>query len=100
LSPPTSIPFPYTTLFRSGLLLVHAGGIEIADPLGERIGWIGLAMRVLLQDVVQQRLVALVDLVEAPRPPRAILRNRRLLQPAPRSEEHTSELQSLRHLVC
>src|SRR5258705_11053110 len=34
------------------------------------------------------------------RPPRGAARAARAPRPNPRSEEHTSELQSLRHLVC
>src|SRR5258705_5571804 len=69
--PPRSTLFPYTTLFRS----TRAGGA--AAEFGRRR-----------------------ELLLHPRfglPPRR--RNRRL-EAEPRSEEHTSELQSLRHLVC
>src|SRR5690348_18192625 len=62
--PPRSTLFPYTTLFRSGVMRhVEVGGApqpHVAPP------------------------------AEAPRP----------AQPALRSEEHTSELQSPVHLVC
>src|SRR3712207_9572377 len=79
--PPRSTLFPYTTLFRSGLLLPVA---RIAARRGE------VPLR--------------------PRPPRRH-RHRPLargpaplLRPGPalrgRSEEHTSELQSRQYLVC
>src|SRR5882762_11030009 len=58
--PPISTLFPYTTLFRSGLLHVHAGGCS-QDPLD------------LLRAGIGDR---------------------------PRSEEHTSELQSHLNIVC
>src|SRR5436853_4050600 len=66
--PPRSTLFPYTTLFRSGLL--------------------SLVGRVVLR---QQRRLPLAD---APVVDATVLHRRE------RSEEHTSELQSLRHLVC
>src|SRR5258705_8422183 len=75
--PPRSTLFPYTTLFRSG---------------GERF-----AIDVLRDD--DQRTAA----------PRHLLEQREevlhradllLVDQNDRSEEHTSELQSLRHLVC
>src|SRR3712207_8934660 len=79
--PPRSTLFPYTTLFRSGPLeaedlVVGAGDDErvhlaIADG-GERL--------FRLAEAVTQ----LLELHDAP----------------PRSEEHTSELQSRQYLVC
>src|SRR5690348_18221772 len=60
--PPRSTLFPYTTLFRSGVLVVD-------EPLGE-----GAVL-----DVLEDGLHVLLH---------------------PRSEEHTSELQSPVHLVC
>src|SRR5947199_6981360 len=72
--PPRSTLFPYTTLFRS-----HAGLAEKAKEF-DSIVKIG---RTHLMDAVPLRLgvhqMSAADL---------------------RSEEHTSELQSLRHLVC
>src|SRR3989441_7633959 len=68
--PPRSTLFPYTTLFRSRD--VEDAG-RAADDLGEVVGWI-----------VGEPL----DQAE----PRAHGRRR--------SEEHTSELQSLAYLVC
>src|SRR5438045_5556563 len=73
--PPRSTLFPYTTLFRS----LH-GGVERADAQPAR---------------------------HQPPDPAAGLRHgrsggarRRRRRSLRRSEEHTSELQSLRHLVC
>src|SRR5437899_7384992 len=69
--PPRSTLFPYTTLFRSRLL---------SDRLGDRAGSASLI-------AMEGRLLfERNDILGA-------------LQ-AHRSEEHTSELQSLRHLVC
>src|SRR5438045_7709985 len=81
---PGSTLFPYTTLFRSaaGSRVGHAGersraATEAPQPSGgdglERLGAVGGVHGVLEQ---------------------------RVLGAAQRSEEHTSELQSLRHLVC
>src|SRR3712207_7139588 len=80
--PPRSTLFPYTTLFRS-----HRGGpahgeaerARHARPVEERID----------RDGVRSRLGGLeIDVREA----------RKFL--GPRSEEHTSELQSRQYLVC
>src|SRR3712207_7557171 len=67
--PPRSTLFPYTTLFRSGL--VHL--------LPSR----GVLARLRLR-----------------RPLRLLARRRLAAQATPRSEEHTSELQSRQYLVC
>src|SRR3712207_8291897 len=72
--PPRSTLFPYTTLFRSlgwRPLLVHVGHRPLADG-GDRAGAV-------------------------PRDARRVPHGRRAL---PRSEEHTSELQSRQYLVC
>src|SRR5205814_4514476 len=89
--PPTSTPFPYTTLFRSELKVLRAdhgdlhkalrtGFAETAKIIAAR-GGLAIAahadrekglLRIPVADHVNQT----------------------------RSEEHTSELQSLRHLVC
>src|SRR5258705_7542885 len=72
--PPRSTLFPYTTLFRSSLSAVagrhRLGGLLV--PAGAACGVSPAAGTRSTQDSV------------APR----------------RSEEHTSELQSLRHIVC
>src|SRR5258705_7310821 len=80
--PPRSTLFPYTTLFRS---LVPAHGRR--------------ALR------GRRRAGRAAGPAHAPAVPRAAVPGRRPAQQtdrprAGRSEEHTSELQSLRHLVC
>src|SRR2546425_6125670 len=79
--PPRSTLFPYTTLFRSPL---HLGG-RVAGLVP------GLAR---LPQIARRRRVARDRLV-AVEPP-----TRRTTIPGHRSEEHTSELQSLAYLVC
>src|SRR3712207_7056871 len=83
--PPRSTLFPYTTLFRSGAepVAVRLVGAEQPEPVG-----------VAGVDVAHQ-LAQLAGRL------RALLR--RLLdvdRVVPRSEEHTSELQSRQYLVC
>src|SRR5258705_2032939 len=75
--PPRSTLFPYTTLFRS------------LDEVPNRVGERGAQrMRRVPHHVLQQPLDRLDDLLVD------------LVVDDRRSEEHTSELQSLRHLVC
>src|SRR5438874_5514361 len=70
--PPRSTLFPYTTLFRSDVLLEQVGGVEphrvVRDP--------------------------------GPREEALPVTERELVRDLRRSEEHTSELQSRRDLVC
>src|SRR5262245_62852158 len=82
--PPTSTLFPYTTLFRSRRVLQRA-------PLGPAAAH--RARRAARRRAPRRRPA------RRARQPRVPLRSARL-DPAARSEEHTSELQSLRHLVC
>src|SRR3712207_7045099 len=79
--PPRSTLFPYTTLFRSLDLRPALGGVGGVVDLG------ALAAR---------PAPAAAHLVPDDRPALAGL----LVQPAERSEEHTSELQSRQYLVC
>src|SRR3712207_6977844 len=72
--PPRSTLFPYTTLFRSGRGVVRGG-------------WWRLRGR---RPPARARRVGL----------RAHQHRRRRLAGVPRSEEHTSELQSRQYLVC
>src|SRR2546427_2908681 len=76
--PPRSTLFPYTTLFRSRL--ADAPGPEQAE-------------RPALELDAEQQL-------RVPARPLAALHELDALQDAPRSEEHTSELQSQSNLVC
>src|SRR5438445_9963963 len=76
--PPIATLFPYTTLFRShaerraAIRAVH--GAPLADGIGMPSGGDGLDM--------------------------ALRHVRRVMMGPPRSEEHTSELQSRQYLVC
>src|SRR2546429_3742726 len=76
--PPRSTLFPYTTLFRSQASEVHITAIEQVKRSG-----------------FGKQLVQNVDVVNLASGHINIGRNA-----APRSEEHTSELQSRLHLVC
>src|SRR5688572_31937640 len=81
--PPRSTLFPYTTLFRSGLDASEEGGRRQRRP---RIRTCGMA--VAGPDLRSRETVVGGE----DEPCRAGLR--------PRSEEHTSELQSQSNLVC
>src|SRR2546430_8820225 len=86
--PPRSTLFPYTTLFRSLAEVLEAVRQHVGDDLHLR------------RELVRGLRVAAVEhqLDEERRPARL-----RLLHPPdvhPRSEEHTSELQSQSNLVC
>src|SRR5205823_13318274 len=91
--PPRSPLFPYTTLFRSLLPSV----------LGARRGsCLGLGALYL---IVAERIGLPLDGVRVPghffvRTRGSSPRNIELLHRGERSEEHTSELQSLAYLVC
>src|SRR3712207_7670953 len=81
--PPRSTLFPYTTLFRSLqwwrlLLPGGAGGAGVPRRLPDREGAVG-----------RQHLRLRLDLLLLPG-----------TSEVPRSEEHTSELQSRQYLVC
>src|SRR5262245_64953215 len=78
--PPRSPLFPYTTLFRSGRIRRAAAFVEVRLRIGR-------ALRILPTALTAGIAVATAAIVA-----RKLLPNR--------SEEHTSELQSLRHLVC
>src|SRR3712207_7797230 len=85
--PPRSTLFPYTTLFRSG---VGAGVLRPVDDAD-------LAVAELLLRVDQQAQAALVALGAEG----AVVDDERAVAGVlPRSEEHTSELQSRQYLVC
>src|SRR5687768_17723786 len=91
--PPRSTLFPYTTLFRSQEVLAELGGVRVPfdqhDLVFRHLRWID-GQRCSGRQVLRQQSMcvgggqARVD----------------LLADEPRSEEHTSELQSRLHLVC
>src|SRR2546425_1321621 len=72
--PPRSTLFPYTTLFRSQVVSA-TDGLEALEALRHTAG-----VQLVFSDVVMPRLSGREDEL--------------------RSEEHTSELQSLAYLVC
>src|SRR3712207_8699323 len=78
--PPRSTLFPYTTLFRSGQRRVHMARRAVDAPVRAEPG-------------------AVDDLLRG-RPGERAREGRGLRRPRPRSEEHTSELQSRQYLVC
>src|SRR3712207_6925395 len=84
--PPRSTLFPYTTLFRSSLgesSMLFAMGVWQAQDLGDS----PIATTPLFRD----RLCG---------PKRTVRERWELPDDLPRSEEHTSELQSRQYLVC
>src|SRR5258705_4161285 len=80
--PPRSTLFPYTTLFRSQVTLVRAPMRPKCRDSGALGGW-----SFVCPGVVRPEGMVVREL------------DRRRHAPKPRSEEHTSELQSPRHLV-
>src|SRR5690348_18046376 len=78
--PPRSTLFPYTTLFRSAE--------------GDRLERVGAAPHA----AVEVDLAAVADRLDHSR--QRVDRRLHTVELAPRSEEHTSELQSPVHLVC
>src|SRR5687767_15697270 len=88
--PPRSTLFPYTTLFRSLAMAYGSALAVLADPTRRQ---------------VFERLRAgprpvnvLASGLPVSRP--AVSQHLKILKDAGRSEEHTSELQSLAYLVC
>src|SRR5204863_7922783 len=80
--PPRSTLFPYTTLFRSVDRLRHPRSLEdFRGPLEDRV-------RIFPHEAVHVH--AGMELEDA----------RLVVRVLPRSEEHTSELQSRRDIVC
>src|SRR3712207_9377368 len=96
--PPRSTLFPYTTLFRSDGRRVHVVGVEPPQLLGEQLRYVATPERdrsVRCARDAQRR--------ETPvRPREAYVAPARAESDVgdPRSEEHTSELQSRQYLVC
>src|SRR2546426_2001891 len=79
--PPRSTLFPYTTLFRSNAAYLRTRGADA-----------------VLGGELEEALVALVRRLDAGDDPATD--PRATLERLPRSEEHTSELQSPCNLVC
>src|SRR3712207_6899958 len=86
--PPRSTLFPYTTLFRS--LVEHLR--EVLRDLGLGAG------RDAVEHQAQRRPAVAGGVQQVPRDGVGVAGRRRHEQP--RSEEHTSELQSRQYLVC
>src|SRR5262245_64919057 len=85
--PPYPPPFPYTTLFRSRAVLVLDGATtDVEEASGGRFGPDPMH--------VYDNWPAFAEFATG------ITSGTAALVEAERSEEHTSELQSLRHLVC
>src|SRR5947199_2026117 len=84
--PPSATLFPYTTLFRSGrgqhVRVAQHAAVE-GDERDARAGWLARSHREGPDGVGTGAVRAFA-----------------VRASEPRSEEHTSELQSLRHLVC
>src|SRR3712207_8439023 len=90
--PPRSTLFPYTTLFRSLFPLSYlssrySGGEGLIHGIGQRVRqeWHQLVQPEPARHDLQDQGVAAEDHHH---------------DPLPRSEEHTSELQSRQYLVC
>src|SRR5205814_9891233 len=95
--PPTSTPFPYTTLFRS---FVHFDRETIRA--GFDFVLLGHQRQILLevgQRLVPRAFVERFDIAHA-HPRENLVTLLHFVDDPTRSEEHTSELQSLRQLVC
>src|SRR3712207_6942119 len=89
--PPRSTLFPYTTLFRSDHPL--GGGIA-----GQFIGDHHPRRRALLLEQLTQQALGRFRI--APALYQDVEHEAMLIDSSPRSEEHTSELQSRQYLVC
>src|SRR2546425_3052782 len=100
--PPRSTLFPYTTLFRS---LERSKGDPDIDPQRELLGYVAAA-RVALGDKEEALRLLEQYLVANPKHRDGFRKNVHWWWRNPsrclglRSEEHTSELQSLAYLVC
>src|SRR5690606_41653523 len=87
--PPSSTLFPYTTLFRSTLLIYFH---PLADAIHRFDGLQRCCLHLILPAVFEGLQVELHD--------KAVAFFVLYLFIEPRSEEHTSELQSRENLVC
>src|SRR3712207_6911517 len=90
--PPRSTLFPYTTLFRSLAGAGLAGGLGAgqASAEDERVEDSQATLPLFEEEGRREREDVTVSIAEWPEEREA----------APRSEEHTSELQSRQYLVC
>src|SRR5437016_9174992 len=91
--PPRSTPFPYTTLFRSHALsadhlLRASSGSKNASAQDIKYGMAMIGLR------------ANAEMADNPRRGGRCDDSRLVIVDSQRSEEHTSELQSLTNLVC
>src|SRR5205814_8459318 len=91
-SPSTATFFPYTTLFRS------EGGMEVPDLGPQKFGFARVGKSALVE-ARQGRFQGRYRHLHTPGW-RGPAENEQTSSIQTRSEEHTSELQSLRHLVC
>src|SRR3712207_7687756 len=89
--PPRSTLFPYTTLFRSTRITVPGGSSP--SLIRRRSSRRTASCMVCGRNVVTTCHLALLTCVAGSVPPPG-------RQRCPRSEEHTSELQSRQYLVC
>src|SRR5205823_13122207 len=98
--PPRSPPFPYTTLFRSVLRLTEPAFTEITVT-GKRVrAGTGASVSALISQSARHNLAGLETLVGIPGSVGGALRTNAGDRSGDiRSEEHTSELQSLAYLV-
>src|SRR5207237_10609489 len=92
--PLSSTLFPYTTLFRSSSMPIADNAIYHLAGALDRIGKFGFPLKT--NEVTRASFAALAKIETGPR--KADLA--RVAEGAPRSEEHTSELQSHLNLVC
>src|SRR5947208_8460554 len=88
---PISTLFPYTTLFRSDTAHLWPGVAARLTHPRRRPRW---AWRVAVGAAGAAAAAAVLLVTVRPQKPQPVQ------PPAPRSEEHTSELQSPDHLVC
>src|SRR5207248_11153235 len=98
LRPPRSTLFPYTTLFRSPRIGIAA----LQGPLSTRRKTIGVTHMNSRLKYLSTFLLALLTQAAFAQsvPTLGSASNFTVLSAAPRSEEHTSELQSPYDLVC
>src|SRR2546425_2240454 len=94
--PPRSTLFPYTPLFRSRA----GGGVAPAEDVAQLCEHPQAAIQLVVEVQIEERVAA--DLARAQEIHKAEQRLQAGSRPAGvrRSEEHTSELQSLAYLVC